>query len=410
MLLRLTILAVSVFVAGSHAAKLDNVFEWNELSFSWPDEKTKEEAIQKGRYVPENNLPLGLDRWNDKLFVTVPRWKNGVASTLNYIDLKTSNKTPSLIPYPDWVSNTLPEREKGPEESTIISTFRVNVDACDRLWVMDTGLADIWGEAKQHSTPSILIYDLKTDKLLKRYVLQSTDLKEDSFFANIVVDVDPTKCEEAFAYIPDLGGYGVVVYSLADNDSWRIKHNFFHFDPLNGDFNVGGINFQWTDGVFGLALGKVQPNGYRTMYFHPLAGIREFSVSTEVLRNKTMATGNNAYYAFKLEGNRGEKTQSSASDLDEKTNVLFLTQLNKDGVACWNVDKPLNPENLGTVAQDSEGLIFTNDLKIDAERNLWILSDKMPTFLYKGLQPNETNYRIFKVKIDEAISGTPCTA
>lgn len=76
------------------------------------------------------------------------------------------------------------------------------------------------------------------------------------------MDVDPNKCEDAFAYIPDLGGYGVVVYSLAENDSWRIKHNFFYFDPLNGDFNVGGINFQWTDGVFGLALGRVQPNGY----------------------------------------------------------------------------------------------------------------------------------------------------
>ncbi|XP_044755236.1 protein yellow [Coccinella septempunctata] len=410
MLLRLTILAVTVFVASIDAAKLENVFEWNELSFNWPDEKTKEAAIKAGGYIPENNLPLGLDRWNDKLFVTVPRWKKGVAATLNYIDLKTSNKTPSLTPYPDWSSNTLPEGEDAQGETRIISTFRVNVDACDRLWVMDTGLADIWGEGKQHSTPAILIYDLKTDKLLKRYVLQPTDLKEDSFFANIIVDVNTDKCEDAFAYIPDLGGYGVVVYSLADNESWRIKHNFFYFDPLNGDFNVGGINFQWTDGVFGLALGRIQPNGYRTMFFHPLAGIREFSVSTEILRNKTLATSPDSYHAFKLEGNRGEKTQSSASDLDEQTNVLFLTQLNKDGVACWNVEKPLNPDNLGTVAQDSEGLIFTNDLKIDAERNLWILSDKMPTFLYKALQPNETNYRIFKVKIDEAIVGTPCAA
>ncbi|KAL3269452.1 hypothetical protein HHI36_008522 [Cryptolaemus montrouzieri] len=296
------------------------------------------------------------------------------------------------------------------EEGKLVSSFRVNVDACDRLWVMDTGLADILGEGKQYFTPAIVIFDLKTDKLLKRYVLQSTDLKEDSFFANIIIDVTPDKCDDAFAYIPDLGGYGVVVYSLAENESWRVKHNFFYFDPLNGDFNVGGVNFQWTDGVFGLALGKLQQNGYRTLYFHPLAGIREFSVSTEILRNKTLATDPSSYHAFKVEGNRGEKTQSSASDLDEQTNVLFLTQLNKDGVACWNVNKPLTPENLGTVARDSEGLIFTNDLKIDAERNLWILSDRMPTFLYRGLQRNETNYRIFKVKVDDAIIGTPCVA
>nr|UPO25009.1 yellow-c [Henosepilachna vigintioctopunctata] len=408
MLILLTIHIVCAFAGFANAAQLTPVFEWNELTFNWPDKQTEEYALRSGQYVPANNLPLGLDRWKDKLFITVPRWKNGVAATLNYVDLKSSNKTPSLIPYPDWKSNTLPVGDQQPQEGTIISTFRVSVDSCDRLWVMDTGLADIWGEGKQHSTPAILIYDLNTDKLLKRYVMQSGDLKEDSFFANIVVDVTQGNCENAFAYIPDLGGYGIVVYSLQENNSWRVKHNFFHFDPLNGDFNVGGVNFQWTDGVFGLALGRIQPNGYRKLYFHALAAIREFSVSTEILRNKTAATDPASYFAYKLEGNRGDKTQSSASDLDEKTNVIFLTQLNKDSVACWNVDKPLNPQNLGTVAHDNQALVFTNDLKIDAERNLWILSDRMPAFLYRGLKPNEINYRIFKVTIDDAIMGTPC--
>lgn len=74
MLLRLTIVAVAVFVVVTEAAKLEDVFQWNELSFNWPDEMTKDAAIKSGKYVPENNLPLGLGRWHDKLFVTVPRW------------------------------------------------------------------------------------------------------------------------------------------------------------------------------------------------------------------------------------------------------------------------------------------------------------------------------------------------
>lgn len=65
-----------------------------------------------------------------------------------------------------------------------------------------------------------------------------------------------------------------------------------------------------------------------------------------------------------IEGNRGDLTQSSASDFDENTGVLFLTQLNRDGVACWNTKKPLSSESLGLVAQDKEALIFTNDLKV----------------------------------------------
>lgn len=51
------------------------------------------------------------------------------------------------------------------------------------------------------------------------------------------------------------------MYSWAANDSWRIKHNYFHFDPLKGDLNAGGVNFQWTDGVFGIALGPIQADG-----------------------------------------------------------------------------------------------------------------------------------------------------
>lgn len=97
-----------------------------------------------------------------------------------------------------------------------------------------------------------------------------------------------------------MGGYGVVVYSWADNDSWRVKHNFFHFDPLKGEFNVGGVEFQWTDGVFGLALSNPKPDGSRTMYFHALASTKEFSVPTWVLQNKTVATDPASYHYFKV--------------------------------------------------------------------------------------------------------------
>lgn len=68
----------------------------------------------------------------------------------------------------------------------------------------------------------------------------------------------------------------------------------------------------------------------------------------------------------------------------------------------------MNSGNLGTVAYDKDKLVFTNDIKLDNERNLFILSDKMPLFIYKQLNPNEINYRIFKVKVDDAIRGTPC--
>lgn len=119
--------------------------------------------------------------------VFLSRWKAGVAASLNYVPLTPANKTASLIPYPDWKANTLPKGEEKSVENGIISTFRVKVDACDRLWVMDTGLADILGSPNLVSPPAIVIFDLNTDKLIRRYTLKESDLKgDDSFFANIV--------------------------------------------------------------------------------------------------------------------------------------------------------------------------------------------------------------------------------
>ena len=60
------------------------------------------------------------------------------------------------------------------------------MDECDRLWVMDTGLADILGSPHQYKPTSIVIFDLTTDKLIRRFVLPEAMAKEDSFFANIV--------------------------------------------------------------------------------------------------------------------------------------------------------------------------------------------------------------------------------
>lgn len=51
---------------------------------------------------------------------------------------------------------------------------------------MDSGLADILGSPKQWAPNSIAIFDLNTDKLIKRFVIPADQVKDDSFFANIV--------------------------------------------------------------------------------------------------------------------------------------------------------------------------------------------------------------------------------
>lgn len=72
------------------------------------------------------------------------------------------------------------------------------------------------------------------------------------------VDAQHTKCGETFAYILDIYGFGIIVYDYQSDKSWRVNHNYFAFDPVQGNLNVADVNFQWHDGIFAMALGDVR--------------------------------------------------------------------------------------------------------------------------------------------------------
>lgn len=67
------IFGLFLLVACAAARKLEEKYSWKELDYAWPSEEAKQEAIKSGRYIESHNLPLGLDVWKDKLFITVPR-------------------------------------------------------------------------------------------------------------------------------------------------------------------------------------------------------------------------------------------------------------------------------------------------------------------------------------------------
>ena len=52
-------------------------FSWKILDWNYPSETSRQQALFTGDYQPKNALPVGIEIWRDKLFVTVPRWKNG---------------------------------------------------------------------------------------------------------------------------------------------------------------------------------------------------------------------------------------------------------------------------------------------------------------------------------------------
>jgi hypothetical protein len=200
------------------------------------------------------------------------------------------------------------------------------------LWVLDTGKIDILDSQEQVAPNQLLVYNLTNDELIRRYEIPKTFTRNESVFANIAVDVKSGSCEDTYAYMADLGASIMVVYSWRQNVSWRVTHRYFHNDPKAGRYQVAGISFEWTDGLFGLALSAENTTDkQRTLFFHPFSSFSEFAVSTSILQNESLWTDPRLAATrdqnFKLLGSREIGTQSSASFLDQKTGILLYTQV-----------------------------------------------------------------------------------
>lgn len=242
-------------------------------------------------------------------------------------------------------------------------------------------------------------------KTSHRYELRKEDTNANTFIANIAIDIGKS-CEDTFAYMSDELGYGLIAYSWEQNKSWRFAHSFFMPDPLKGDFNIGGLNFQWgEEGIFGMSLTRIQQDGYRLMHFSPLASDREFQVSTRILRDSTKVES--SYHDFTPLKERGPLAHTTSRVMDD-SGVQFFNLIDRNGVGCWNSDKPYSPENLAMVDRDDLALSFPADVKIDREKNVWVISDKMPNFLIDKLNYNEINFRIFFAPMEVLIKDTVC--
>ncbi|XP_012524490.1 protein yellow [Monomorium pharaonis] len=387
---------VCLTVATGHT--FNTVYSWKQVEFKLPNDTIQNEHIISGDYIPENNMPLGLAIWHEKIFTTIPRWKKGVLATLNSFSMSDNEHSPIFTPYPDFETNNISSSDG------LVNIFRIRIDACDRMWGLDTGVDDILGDYKVVRPMRLIVIDLKTNMIIRKYTLKDTDVKPESFIADLVVDVIPGQCDKAYAYMSDLTEYGIVVYSWEKKDSWRINHHFFHFDPLNGNFKINGYNFQWTDGVFGMSLSPICPNGSRTLYFHSMSGITEFSVATDILKDNK-SNKSEIYDNFHIVGTKGPLTQGPSSIIDQKTCVNYFTQVNRNGIACWDMTTELNPDTFKLVAQDNTTLVFPQDITIDnVSRKLYVLSNNLQKFMQHSFDPSTTNFFITSTDLETLTS------
>ncbi|XP_058467641.1 L-dopachrome tautomerase yellow-f-like isoform X2 [Malaya genurostris] len=398
-----------LFIIKCTSDELQLVYQWNQISA--PKLDRDEPPKNNETFYAYGNLPMGVAHHKGRLFLTFPRRRPGTPYTLAVINMNTVRdvNNPPMTGYPEPIVNTL-HLDYAADSKRIVSVYRARVDKCDRLWFVDTGYLEYPGNKRQVQRPSLWVINLSTDRRIQRFEIPAEIVELGYGMASVTVDVEPDKCDEAYAYIPDYEWQGLYVYSLSQNRMWRFKHIFFSFEPQYGNFNVAGIRFVWNDGLFSVAIGNTDSvTGNRMVYLHAMAAVGEIAVSNSVLKNETLAhSGDDYNQLFKHLGSRGPNTQSSSHTFDESTGVLFYAEVNRNSIGCWNSKQKFDADNHGIVHLDNSNMIYPADLTIDNEGVIWVISNKLPIWIYSKLNVTDFNYHIWRQTAETAIDGTIC--
>lgn len=57
-------------------------------------------------------------------------------------------------------------------------------------------------------------------------------------------------------------------------------------------------------------------------------------------------------------------TQSAMHAFDEHSGIIIYSQVNRNGVACWNTANEFSQDNFILVAQNNETMIYPADLSV----------------------------------------------
>lgn len=402
----MTILLLPAIVASAHE-KLRNIYSWKALDFAFPDEQIRAIAIKTGAFVPGAPLPIDVDVYNGErqstVFVTIPRFQDGVPLTLGYVtDQVSADGNPIIAPYPDWKYNVIGGCDG------ITSVYRIQIDECHRLWVLDTGVLG----AKRVCQPKLHVFDLRENKRIAVHTFPRQQFKQDSLYVTVAVDVRDA-CENTFAYVADVTGFSLLVYDAQNSRSWNIVNNLFYPYPPYGTFHIKDDTFDLMDGILGLALGPIVNND-RILYFHSLASRVESWVPTSVIRNHTTFQGNSEAAARSFVPFDHERTSQSAAEAMDRDGVLFFGLMSDLAIGCWNSRHypEYGGKNIEIIVKDPETLQFPSGMKVIKSRKgkeeLWVLTASFQRYMSGSLRANETNFRILAGFVDELVRGTKC--
>ncbi|XP_020281980.1 protein yellow-like [Pseudomyrmex gracilis] len=386
-LIPLLLLAVAVL---SHEP-FKVIFEWKSIDFEWLSDEVRQFAVLRGDYIPASNFITTVKFWKDKMYLTLPRWNDGVPVTLAVTSATPVNNVtaPKLEPYPDW------NMQKLGDCSAFQLVHSIEIDPRGRMWVLDTGRPKTYRQFK--ACPArLVILDLEDKgKILRTYEFPNDVASlDDTYLNDIVLDHE----DGVMAYITDSGKHdpGIIVYSLQNNTSWKVRHDSMKAKSEAAGFMVAKTHVINKMNVDGIALSPAscsEEKCERQIYYTPLSSFHLHSVSVDALKNN--ATRINPYVK-----ELGRKSSQTDGMMMSSTGVLYFGLLADDAIAMWDT-KTAPSFTIGQriISRDHVLTQWPASFSFDHEGNLWCVTNMLQNVLNNKVNINESNYRLIRARV-----------
>ncbi|KAL0099803.1 hypothetical protein PUN28_019900 [Cardiocondyla obscurior] len=365
------------------------IFEWKTFDFQWASDDERQLAITRGEYVQTNNFITTVKFWKDKMYLTLPRWKEGVPVTLAVTPAKpiaSNNTAPNLEAFPNW------QMQKLGDCSAFQLVHSIEIDPKGRMWVLDTGRPTSLRESKADCSPRLVILDLEDGgKILRSYHFpEHVARRANAYLNDIVLDHE----DGGMAYITDTSTTdpGIIVYSLKDNNSWKVRHDSMKAKPEAVGFMVAKTHVINPVHVDGIALSPASSND-RQVYYSPLSSFHLYSVSVSALKNNVT---NIDQYVKEL----GRKTSQTDGMIMSSTGVLYFGLLADDAIAMWDI-KNTTSFTVGQriISRDHVRTQWPDSFAFDENGNLWCVTNMLQNFLNNRVDTNVPNYRLIRSRV-----------
>ena len=380
-------LAVVPFVHNGEAAanELEIVAEWNSLPYQVADKQIRE-AWENSEIFGKALIQGAKVDSSGNIYVSTARWAGKeIPATLS--KLKKEGDGWVLVPFPSEKMNDV----SNPDGLKAVLGFEI--DRNDVMWILDQG--HIAGAPSNYGDEKLILWDLKKNKEIQRYLFSAEDSdKKCSFLNDLAVDNDT-----GFAYIADSGIFcnplhgGLLVYDSKNNKARRIldqspytqnePHFFFNIDSRPVLKNTPMLT-----GADGIALSGDK----KTVYWTNLTGNTLYSLETKKLRN------------FKISESAIEQSVTKVTSLPSNTDgmsadrngSLYMTALTLNGL--MKLD-----EKSGELSRSvyHPEMSWPDTLAWGPQNSLYIVSNHLNVWVDGDMNfenPKVPNFRIWRIK------------